>query len=458
MKTWKIAAITIAVISVILISVYIAGRYYFMDHFYPKTSINGVDVSMKARPEAEDLLGEHLSKYILGIKSPEGTMMISAQNCSLAYTGIEEIKNLLDNQEEEYWFRDIFLNHENNAMGLRLDEEKLRATMEALPCMTPANPQAPVDSRIEYNDTQKDFVIVDEIIGNTIEPEVFFNGIKEAILAGETEIDLASNAYYVQPKYFAKDEIVQKAKATLDKYMGTVINYEDSGCKFTLDRNDIHTFIHVSKDFEITFDKEYMKQYITEKLAPVFNTVGKTRTIVSPGSGEFTVSGGFYGWQVGLIDERTAMIDNIKAGDTVTREPKYLQDAARKDRNNDIGDSYIDASISDQHLWVVVNGKVTMQSDFVSGDSSKGRDTDKGVYMIEKKQRNYVMRENPVTVSYWLPFNLDLGEGFHDASWRKKFGGNIYTYNGSHGCINLPPAFAKKLYENMKVGFPVIIH
>ena len=92
-----------------------------MDHFYPKTSINGVDVSMKARPEAEDLLGEHLSKYILGIKSPEGTMMISAQNCSLAYTGIEEIKNLLDNQEEEYWFRDIFLNHENNAMGLRLD-------------------------------------------------------------------------------------------------------------------------------------------------------------------------------------------------------------------------------------------------------------------------------------------------------------------------------------------------
>lgn len=458
MKTWKIAAISIAVITVLFVSVYIAGRYYFMDHFYPKTSINGVDVSMKARMEAEDLLGDHLSKYILGIKSPEGTMMISAQNCSLAYTGIEEIKNLLDNQEEAYWFRDIFQTHENKAMGLRLDEEKLRATMEALPCMTPATPQTPVDSRIEYNDTQKDFVIVDEIIGNTIDKEVFFNGLKEAILAGENEIDLATNAYYVQPKYFAKDEIVQKTKATLDKYMGTVINYEDSGCKFTLDRNDIHKFIKVSKNFKITFDKEYMKKYITENLSPVFNTVGKKRKINSPGSGEFTISGGFYGWQVGLIDERTAMLDNIEAGETVTREPKYLQDAAQKDRDNDIGNSYIDASISDQHLWVVVNGKVTMQSDFVSGDTSKGRDTDKGVYMIERKQRNYVMRENPVTVSYWLPFNLDLGEGFHDASWRKGFGGNIYTYNGSHGCINLPPAFAKKLYESMKVGFPVIIH
>ncbi|MBR5047334.1 MAG: peptidoglycan binding domain-containing protein, partial [Eubacterium sp.] len=428
------------------------------DHFYPKTSINGVDVSMKSRQEAEKLLGDHLSKYLLGIKSPEGTMMISAQNCSLAYTGIEEIRDLLDNQEEAYWFRDIFAIPDSQAMGLRMDEEKLRETMEALPCMTPSEPQAPVDARIKYDDSPKDYVIVDEIIGNTIDKEVFFEALKEAILAGQTEIDLSTNAYYVQPKYKAMDDTVQKAKATLDKYMGTVINYEDSGCSYTLDRKDIHTFLHVSKDFKITFDKEYMKQYITEKLSPVFNTVGKTRTITSPGSGTFTISGGFYGWQVGLIDERAAMIDNIKAGATVTREPMYLQDAARKDRENDIGDSYIDASISDQHLWVVVNGKVTMQSDFVSGDTSKGRDTDKGVYMIEKKQRNYSMRENPVTVSYWLPFNLDLGEGFHDASWRKGFGGKIYTYNGSHGCINLPPAFAKKLYESMKVGFPVIIH
>ncbi|MBR5047790.1 MAG: hypothetical protein IKX76_06095, partial [Eubacterium sp.] len=100
MKTWKIAAGTVAVAAVLLISVYIAGRYYFSDHFYPKTSINGVDVSMKSRLEAEKLMGDHLSKYLLGIKSPEGTMMISAQNCSLAYTGIEEIRDLLDNQEE----------------------------------------------------------------------------------------------------------------------------------------------------------------------------------------------------------------------------------------------------------------------------------------------------------------------------------------------------------------------
>ena len=33
-----------------------------------------------------------------------------------------------------------------------------------------------------------------------------------------------------------------------------------------------------------------------------------------------------------------------------------------------------------------------------------------------------------------MPF--DGGIGFHDASWRDEFGGDIYLTDGSHGCIN----------------------
>ena len=47
-----------------------------------------------------------------------------------------------------------------------------------------------------------------------------------------------------------------------------------------------------------------------------------------------------------------------------------------------------------------------------------------------------------------MPFNG--GIGFHDASWRSKFGGTIYQYSGSHGCINLPVDKAKLLYEKYK--------
>ena len=44
-----------------------------------------------------------------------------------------------------------------------------------------------------------------------------------------------------------------------------------------------------------------------------------------------------------------------------------------------------------------------------------------------------------------------------DAKWRKKFGGNIYTYDGSHGCVNLPKDVAATIYANAYLGMPVIV-
>ena len=40
----------------------------------------------------------------------------------------------------------------------------------------------------------------------------------------------------------------------------------------------------------------------------------------------------------------------------------------------------------------------------------------------------------------------------------RKFGGTIYQYSGSHGCINLPVDKAKLLYEKVYKGMPVLCH
>lgn len=55
-----------------------------------------------------------------------------------------------------------------------------------------------------------------------------------------------------------------------------------------------------------------------------------------------------------------------------------------------------------------------------------------------------------------MPF--DGGIGLHDATWRNKFGGNIYINKGSHGCVNLPYQTAEYIYENVKVGTKVLVH
>ena len=62
-------------------------------------------------------------------------------------------------------------------------------------------------------------------------------------------------------------------------------------------------------------------------------------------------------------------------------------------------------------------------------------------------------------VEYWMPFIMGRGIGFHDASWRsnKEYTNNRYTYDGSHGCVNMKTESAKKLYNNITSDTLVII-
>ena len=124
------------------------------------------------------------------------------------------------------------------------------------------------------------------------------------------------------------------------------------------------------------------------------------------------------------------------------------------------GRTYIDISIEKQRVILFENGRKVMESACVTGTPNRERATHYGSFRINYKQRNRILRGSQklyeAFVSYWMPF--DGGIGLHDATWRGSFGGNIYKSNGSHGCINLPPAFAKQLYERVTVGMPVYVH
>lgn len=124
------------------------------------------------------------------------------------------------------------------------------------------------------------------------------------------------------------------------------------------------------------------------------------------------------------------------------------------------GLDYIDISIENQHVVLYENARLVMESDCVTGLPTKERETHKGVFHINYKQRNRILTGQQKLyasfVNYWMPF--DGGIGLHDATWRGKFGGKIYTYSGSHGCVNLPLSFAKKLYKRVYTGETVYVH
>ena len=129
------------------------------------------------------------------------------------------------------------------------------------------------------------------------------------------------------------------------------------------------------------------------------------------------------------------------------------------DNNVEIFRSYVEIDLRNQHLFLYTNSKLVGDWDIVSGTyTSRDRRTPAGIYRLTYKERNAVLRgigyESPV--KYWMTFNR--GIGMHDASWRNKFGGRIYKYNGSHGCINMPLDGAKAVYNAINSSYAIICY
>lgn len=118
--------------------------------------------------------------------------------------------------------------------------------------------------------------------------------------------------------------------------------------------------------------------------------------------------------------------------------------------------AYIDVSISEQRLNYYEYGKLVLSSDIVTGVNNG---TPTGNYRVLNKARNVTLKGANYTsfVNYWIAF-IGHSYGIHDASWRTNFGGSIYKYNGSHGCINMPYTNASKLYNMVDIGTPVHVN
>jgi len=127
-----------------------------------------------------------------------------------------------------------------------------------------------------------------------------------------------------------------------------------------------------------------------------------------------------------------------------------------KSFTKEIDELYVVIDLSEQKLWLYDGNEVLIETDIVTG--MPDTPTRSGLFKIYSKQTDrYLTGEDyNAHVNYWMPF--DGGIGLHDASWRKKFGGDIYLTDGSHGCVNMPKDITDDIYEEVSVGTKVLVH
>ena len=421
--------------------------------FVRGTTINAVDVSKQTAQQAKGYLEGYFNEhYELKIQDADGnveTLKGTDVGYHLNVTG--SVDDILKEQNEAG--RKTGPGSDQSytvTVDATVDDEKLTAALSDLHCVTAATPTS--NAHISAYEEGKPFTIIPEVQGNELDMDRLKSAVKTALLSQMKQIRLADQDCYKKVTVKSDDANLVQLCRILNAYRDVRITYVFGSKKETLDGLELVKWVTETGENEFQVNRDKAAAYV-KSLADKYDTYGNHNYKTT--SGRDVVVFGKYGWKINQAAETDALVTAVKACQTTEREPLYESRGATHD-GYDFGQTYIEVDLATQHLYFYKDGKVIIDSPFVSGNVSKNYTTPSGLFELYYKQTERILKgeDYATPVKYWMPFNG--GIGLHDADWRSKFGGTIYQTNGSHGCINLPPKAAAQVYENAYKGIPII--
>ena len=429
--------------------------------FVVGTIINGVPVSGLTTADAEAYIeGYFNGGYTLEIEDTEGVRE-AITDTSIGYTVdvTGDLEAILKEENDGGRVSGPGVEHRYTVDAeLKYDEAALRALLENMAFVKNASPTS--DAYITPYEEGKAFSIVPEVQGTEIDMDKLMAAVKDALNSQTRLLKVENLDCYKTIQVTADNADLNQMCANLNRYKDINITYVFGDQQEILPGLEAVKWIDGVSGSTVQVNQQKVAEYV-KYLADKYDTYGKPHTFTSTSGRQVSVNGD-YGWQINQAEEAVALTRMVQNGTNQTREPAYSRTAASR-TGNDFGTTYVEVDMGLQHIYMYENGTLIAEAPIVTGNVAKGWTTPEGLYTLYYKERDRVLRgpkradgtysyESPV--SYWMPFNG--GIGLHDASWRGKFGGEIYKNNGSHGCINIPPKTAAVIYEHVYKGIPIL--
>ena len=508
--------VTLEIAAAVIAAIYLAGCAYFAGHFGPRTSLNGRDISMQSPSKAAQELESEAASYTLTITGRNNvTDTISGSDISYSLSYNVSLDALVKEASPFAWPLHLFQKTAyTSEYTVSYDEAALKSAIEQSAFFQSSNITQPANSTCSYVDGSYQVVSGDP--GTVPDEDGITQTITAALSEGQTELTLGDDCYQAADN----EELTQTAEL-LNTILDLTVTMTFGDETQTLTREQLASFISAPEitvsegstnagdsDAEgssddasaassagssgesadaadsaadsssetdsmteeerlqaqkvlnlsrISFQEDALSEYVST-LAEKYDTKSETREFKTHSGDTITVTGGSYGWEMDQSGTVTALKDFLAGAQSGEFQPVWTQEAASHG-DTDIGTTYAEVDLDEQHVYVYVDGKCVMDTDCVSGKAiDSDRYTPTGTYSIVYRKSPATLKgdgyESPVT--YWMPFNR--GIGFHDATWRSKFGKEIYLTSGSYGCINLPLSAAKELYSYVYSGMPVIVY
>ena len=468
----RAAFIALGIIIAIVAIIYAAGVLIFSDHFYPNTSVGGIDISLLAQDEAVSAIEEVESSYEITVEGEELEFTVTSEDAGVSVDAESIAEQTIQDQNSWLWFMQMWDTHDKTSYLVASSDEGtlgdfITEQIEAF--NEDADPSE--NASITYSVNSGTYVIQDEVYGSQVSADAVIEAVATAITNMESTVQVTDDML-IQPEILSTDELltagVDAANAMLTcdvVIMSSTLGIEAG----EVDGSVVRDWISFDDSYSPVLDEDAMSTWLSD-LVSDYNTVGTTRTYTRGDGTEVTAEGGTYGWTVdtsALVEAVSEAISNGTQGDieiTFSQEGNGYTSAGM-----DWG-AYCDVDLTEQHAYYYdASGNLLWDSGIVSGLPEDDRDTPTGIYYLNSKQTDVtligVADENgdpsyESDVEYWMPF-VDNMIGLHDASWQPSWvfsDAEAYKTYGSHGCVNLPSDAAAELYEIIQIGDVVIVH
>ena len=434
---------------------------YSSRYFLGNTVINGVDCSKMTVPEAKEALTERWNAHDFKVEK-DGKRIGEIRDLDLTYDIEGKLKKIMNQPLYERVFRYLTKKKEEAAIAMTAAGES-DGFQKQIRSMDFLNRKYKVKTRDAYVDlSNRKFRIVKEVQGDNVDKDRFRKAVLQSIASGRFTLEYKAEDYYQKPGVRSTDQKLKEYRTYCRENLSQIITYRFYNRGYTLTPQDLASMLTVKDGKRLVSEKAVEK--FVRRLALHYDTLGARRRFSATYKGIITVSGGSYGYFIDQKRECAALIQDLKKGKDVSRKPKYGQTPYYTGGGiNDIGSSYVEIDIANQHLWLYQRGRVVVECPIVTGSLRGGYGTPRGVYYLVYKAEDVNLRgrnsdgtKYNSPVKYWMPFYRDYG--MHDASWRSSFGGSIYRTGGSHGCVNMPRSSAAILFARITAGYPVVVH
>ena len=187
--------------------------------------------------------------------------------------------------------------------------------------------------------TKKNLSLLTEIDADKLQTmvETTLNAAFDTAILGDAVTVPVNKHVYISPSVIATDDMevkVTNLNDQLSKYRSTTVTYTFGSETVVLDSDTISSWVKAEGE-TLSVDEDAVKTYVSD-LANKYNTIYVPRTFRTSAGNNVTIEGNEYGYRIDQDAEVTQLLEDLKSGTAVTRDPIYSSSGYQRNGTDDL--------------------------------------------------------------------------------------------------------------------------